>query len=30
MAQELAAYREAKTADDGTRVSFEELLADPA
>lgn len=30
MARDLAAYREAKSADDGTRVSLEELLADPA
>lgn len=30
MAQVLAAYREAKAADDGTRVSPAELLADLA
>lgn len=30
MARDLAAYRGATTADDGTRVSLEELLADPA
>lgn len=30
MAQDAAAYREAKAADDGTRVSIEELRADLA
>lgn len=30
MAQDLAAYREAKSADDGTLVSLEELRADLA
>ncbi|MSS85457.1 type II toxin-antitoxin system Phd/YefM family antitoxin [Actinomycetaceae bacterium WB03_NA08] len=30
MAQDLAAYREAKSTDDGTRVSLEELRADLA
>lgn len=30
MAQDVAAYREAKTADDGTRVTLEELRADLA
>ena len=30
MAQDVAAYREAKTADDGTRVTLDELRADIA
>lgn len=30
MAQDVAAYREAKASDDGTRVTLDELRAEPA